>query len=211
MATMTLRALALLGFAACGELNRADYVGDPLLVITGQIESLAPRTSDGASYVTVGWGPYTFGGPVTVAQLADVDPIEYPAPFTLRLYLAPPDDAVIDFSKDDPSLVGVVGLGEIFVFEDVDGDQQFTPDYREGVDVRRGSSETQVVYARAVSEPARERIRVDLWPVGNPDALTDGYHLARTMGDPPVPTVLPDDAARLEPVRIRRLDALDAL
>ena len=167
--------LVAVGVSACGHLNDADYQGDPRYRVEGSILGLADTIAGGDSYVTVVWGLQGYG-PGRPDGRADVDPIVFPAPFTLTLYDAPTVDDLPDlFDPDDPAS-GWYTLGHIMVFEDIDRDGQYTPD---GPDRSRGDAAIHIVYAHGVDDGVRAHLQADPYPpFTNPEALVDGFQLA---------------------------------
>jgi hypothetical protein len=191
--------LVAVGVSACGHLNDADYEGDPQFRVDGRIVDLAPPIQNAASYVTVMWGPFLFG-PGTPGGVADVDPIDFPAPFALTLYDVPDGDNAILIDAENPASAWYA-TGDILVFEDVDETQTFTPEFSGGRDRSRGDSATEIVYAHGIDDDVRAFIRRDPFPLfANPEALVDGFQLARYDADAGW-TILPTAAeVTIEPV-----------
>jgi hypothetical protein len=169
--------LVALGISACGSLHDADYQGDPQYRVDGSINDLSPTVSGQTSYVTLLWGPFLFGT-ASPAGVADVDPVQFPAPFALTVYDVPGGDNAIFVRPEDES--AWYAIGDILVFEDVDGDVQFTPEYNGGLDRSRGDSAIEVVFAHGIDDDVRAYIRGEPFPAfANPEALVDGFQLAR--------------------------------
>jgi hypothetical protein len=191
--------LVAVGVSACGHLNDADYEGEPQFRVDGRIVDLAPPIQDAASYVTVMWGPFLFGAG-TPGGVADVDPIDFPAPFALTVYDVPGGDNAILIDPDDPASAWYA-IGDILVFEDIDGNQQFTPEFSGGLDRSRGDTATEIVYAHAIDDDARAFLQREPFPAfANPEALVDGFQLARYGADTGW-TLLPATAeVTIEPV-----------
>lgn len=167
--------------AACGRLNDGDYAGDPRYVLDLTVEGLADRTAGAPLYATLAWIP-TNRLPPRGAAGADIDPIEFPAHYPLRVFASPPEDARSDES-DDSGARGITATANILVFEDVvrDGAYSGESDDASRVDLAVGITDWIVVHAAGVNDALRARMRADQYPFANPEALTDGFHLARPI------------------------------
>jgi hypothetical protein len=167
--------------AACGRLDDSDFVGDPRYVLDLTVERLADRTAGAPLYATLAWAP-TNRLPPRGAAGADIDPIEFPAHYPLRVFALPPADALSDES-DDTGARGVTATANVVVFEDVvrDGAYSGELDDADRVDVAVGTTDWIVVHADGVNDALRVRMRADRYPFANPEALTDGFHLARPI------------------------------
>jgi hypothetical protein len=196
----------LLALAACGRLNDEAYVGDPRYVVDLTVEGLAPRTAGAPLYATLAWIRGNRLPPNGVPG-SDIDPIEFPAHYPLRVFGLPPRDAVDDHAGDDTGARGAVAGAAIEVFEDVveDGEYSGEADDTGLTDVTVGESGWRVYHADGVNDLLRERMRADRYPFVNPEALTDGFHLARPVEQPDAPPLfelVPDQTVVIRPVPV---------
>ena len=173
--------IPLLALAGCGRLNDADYVGDPRYRLDLTVESLAKRTAGAPLYATLAW-VRNDRLPPEGAAAADIDPIVFPAHYPLRVFALPPDSAISD-EADDSGARGTTASANIVVFEDVVANGAYSGEADDAnlVDVVVGMTDRRVFHADGVNDALRARMRADQYPFANPEALTDGFHLARPV------------------------------
>ena len=186
--------------ASCGDIHDSDYVGEERYEIEGVIESLGPATG-ARTYVALSWFTYAIDNQRPAHVLGEVSPVEFPAPFSLSIYTLPGDGdwAVADSAAPPPG--GVVGFGNILIFDDVDGDGG----YRERADTVRGRTPTTVVYARELSTRVRSRIEERGW-ITNVERVVPGFQIGTMHVDHSV-TIADDQSLRAHVVVTERLPA----
>lgn len=186
--------VSLVSLAACGELNDIDYPGEERFRVTGTIESLANDTEGLASYVTLSWKSLQIvidEGDAPVA--GDAAPVEFPAQFRLQVFDVPDDKQWAFREGDGESAVGVIAVGNIFVFEDSDRDRRFDVE-----DVVRGGTRAVVVYVGNPSDAYLQRLAdQEGGPFANAEALVRGFQLGALDEEGrialPVSSSSPDD------------------
>ena len=143
--------------AACDPIANADYVGAPLITLTGTFTS---TTDDPVGGVALMWQDSAgAAGPGVVATALPVS-VEFPATFHVQVPVPPPDSARFSFADGGPSL----GEAYIYVVQDPHAAQL----------VPLGLERTHVlVYADGDVAPGS--LAADY--LGEP--LTAGYHLRR--------------------------------
>jgi hypothetical protein len=200
---LCLPSLALLALAGCGRLNDADYVGDPRYRLDLTVESLAMRTAGAPLYATLAWVRKDRLPPEGAAA-ADIDPIVFPAHYPLRVFALPPEYAIND-EADDSGARGTTARASIVVFEDVLEDGVYSGADEGGLaDVPVGETDWCVFFADGVNDALRARMRAEQYPFANPEALTDGFHLARPA-DPdgaPLYELIPDESVVIRAVPV---------
>ena len=122
------RMAALFLGVACGGLHEADYQGDPLFSIRGQVQStgemeflLGPESADVPVTVGLFWAR---AGEASVEQEALLT-TTFPARYELQVFEPPPDDTLLDV---DWAPAGPIALGLPLLFVDDDGDGRRSDD-----------------------------------------------------------------------------------
>jgi len=180
-------ALAL-ALAGCGALNGADYEGEPLYVVRGELESLDPpmdETRPRPTFVTAWWVQYGYKG--TTSWTPGSTQAEFPARFVLPIYSDPPIDVMTNL-EDVAGVRGVLGEGQVLVYEDVNGNGSFEPydDLGDPLDFIRGAAQQyRVLFATDLSPEGVEALR-QMQLIKNPEALQPGYNLGHWVCEYPL-------------------------
>ena len=92
------------------------------------------------------------------------------------------------------------------VFEDVVEDGVYSGETVDDlIDVPVGMTDWRVFHADGVNDALRARMLADQYPFANPDALTDGFHLARPVEQPDgaeLYELIPDESVVIRPVPV---------
>lgn len=194
--------LFVLGLVACGDpLANGDYEGEARFVIEGEIQSLEaePDAESEPRQTLVGllWHFDHGCGDQVGAQIAQVSDGAFPFGFDLLLRDQPSRDHLIALPSGTASsgcqpvdnAQGYVGIANIGVFADVDGDLQFKGEIwgraaTTGDDRLRGLAPHHLVlYAENVValRQALQRLPEEERGILNPEQLQEGYNLMRTV------------------------------
>ncbi len=170
-------ALPLLLLFGCGDpLVGADYHGEPLLELAGEVLMEEPLGDDADDLrVAVFWaGPEPDG----TDELVVTTTTAFPAQYTLTLYQPPDEDALLD----PPFGHGQVAVGAPMLYLDTDDDETWD---RDSESVIGGSQGVLILY---VTE-AQDAERPDEAPTGKPEEgdppprLEAGYHTVEQLGE----------------------------
>jgi hypothetical protein len=135
------------GASACGDaLMGADYQGEPLMILAGQVitEAALPELS-GEVRVALFWSSHGGHGQQHEQQVAVNT--SFPSRYELHLYTTPPDEVLYQ----PPHAPGSVGIAVPMLYEDTDGDGQ----YHSSVDrVLGGAQDVLVFYNSETMHPA---------------------------------------------------------
>src|SRR5262245_1600438 len=109
-----MRTVFLLVLAACDPLAGRDYVGEPLITVTGTFAPTSAAPSDPVGGVALMWqDPDGAGGPGKAATSVPVA-IEFPASFSIAVPTPPPDGVALVFGDGS-----AVAEAYIFVVGDI--------------------------------------------------------------------------------------------
>lgn len=189
--------------AACGTpLTDGAYQGESLFQVGGIIQALENPTG-AQPVVTLVWVNFAQDDDTISPQTADVTDASFPASFTLDVYDAPAEAELNDVGA------GFLGTGFITVF----GEDQESGGLEPETPPLGLAYEHVVLYARALDDADREMLRSE-GLVLNPEALSPGFNLARTVcGEGPevadhLEVIAPEDV-RIDAYDVERHGCLD--
>jgi hypothetical protein len=186
---------------ACGPAVNGTWRGPPLLTLTGQLSLKEGLALERGVRLAIAWYP-NLAGDVPVAPRSIVtEELEYtgifPQRFSFPLYAAPAREALEVVTREDGT-VGEAAVGQLFAYEDVDGDGRLTVD-------ADGHSPDRILGSTAGAGPfdffSNEQRDVVAW-VKEADELglasegmKPGYNLLRVTSPVRPPRVMPLDTS----------------
>lgn len=124
----SLLSLSLLAGAACDAQVDSEYRGEPLATLSGEVVALASTSAVNASLV---WSNFAQNGDTYLAAEAPVSG-EFPAQFTLDVFLPPPTELLNHFAEDADEVA--LGLAYVVAFpQDYDATTGETPETPWGI------------------------------------------------------------------------------
>ncbi|MCG5056107.1 MAG: hypothetical protein KA712_24405 [Myxococcales bacterium] len=128
-----LLALGSLAAGGCGDATTdVSYVGTPLFRVRGQLTGELPKTPLVSPKVGIAWATSDSGSESIAGQTVGIRTDAFPAAFDLAIMAPPPANAV-GFFGGEPT--PGIALGQIWAFDDVDGDGKFAQTFSESDDI----------------------------------------------------------------------------
>jgi len=113
--------------AACSSAVQGDYAGDPQFTIRGVLSGPAPSPTPSAPSIGILWYDFAASGDLSAGEVLPITATSFPANFSFDLLALPPAPALNVFHDSGGAVDGVLGIGYILAFDDVDGDGTFAP------------------------------------------------------------------------------------
>jgi hypothetical protein len=184
--------IALLGAAACNQLEGPGYRGEPLFVITGQLVPMQGQRIDGQVRLALAWYRTSRGKPDSPPAIVTVDTVfegSFPAQFELPLYAPPPMGTLEDYEPY------AIADGVVIAYLDRNGNGQLDsiPTNGRAVDEILGASIPNIAFEQGRSVMYTEQTTRSPAPGTTDPNIPAGYSLYPPAPDAEVTITLTRD------------------